>query len=94
MGKRECSDCRENEKTFRSNINYKCQNDYCENYIKPTPTEKKIEPPVLSRYEPYNIVVSKYSDFKHKIIIELVEQLFEKDKEIAILKQEINLLRK
>ena len=32
---RECSDCRENEKTFRNNMNYKCQNEYCENYIKP-----------------------------------------------------------
>jgi uncharacterized coiled-coil protein SlyX len=35
MNKRECSDCRENEKTFRNNFNYKCENDYCENYIKP-----------------------------------------------------------
>ena len=32
---RECSDCRENEKTFRNNMNYKCQNEYFENYIKP-----------------------------------------------------------
>ncbi len=35
MNKRECSDCRENEKTFRNNFNYKCENEYCENYIKP-----------------------------------------------------------
>ena len=40
MNKRECSDCRENEKTFRNNFNYKCQNDYCENYIKPVCIKK------------------------------------------------------
>ena len=33
MNKRECSDCRENEKTFRNNMHYKCVNEHCENYI-------------------------------------------------------------
>ena len=40
MNKRECNDCRENEKTFRNNLNYKCQNDYCKNYIKPVSIKK------------------------------------------------------
>ena len=35
MSKRECCDCRENEKTFRNNFHYKCVNDNCENYITP-----------------------------------------------------------
>ena len=35
MNKRECSDCRENEKTFRNSMHYKCVNKDCENYIKP-----------------------------------------------------------
>ena len=36
MNKRECSDCRENDKPFRNNMNYKCTNENCENYIPPT----------------------------------------------------------
>jgi hypothetical protein len=43
MNRRECSDCRENEKTFRNNMQYKCVNDYCENYIAPLKETKKIE---------------------------------------------------
>ena len=43
MSKRECSDCRENEKSFRNNLHYKCQNDYCENYIKPVEQKKNLE---------------------------------------------------
>ena len=35
MSKRECCDCRENDKTFRNNFQYKCVNEHCENYIKP-----------------------------------------------------------
>ena len=33
--KRECCECRENEKTFRNNLHYKCVSKDCENYIKP-----------------------------------------------------------
>ena len=35
MSKRECSDCRDNEKTFINNMYYKCENENCINYIKP-----------------------------------------------------------
>ena len=71
---RECLDCRENDKMFNTNLNYKCENDYCENYIKPT-------------------VVKQVDDYKQKLIVELIEQLFKKDKEILKLKQEIWLLK-
>ena len=40
---RECSDCRENEKTFRNNFHYKCVNENCENYIAPIKIIEKIE---------------------------------------------------
>ena len=71
---RECSDCRDNEKMFNTIINYKCQNDYCENYIKPT-------------------VVKDVEDYKQKLIVDLVQQLFKKDKEILRLKQELWFLK-
>ena len=43
MSKRECCDCRENDKTFRNNFQYKCVNEHCENYITPIKETKKIE---------------------------------------------------
>jgi len=40
MNKRECNDCRENEKTFRNNFHYKCVNEHCENFVSPIKQEK------------------------------------------------------
>ncbi len=79
MNKRECSDCRENEKTFRNNFNYKCQNDYCENYIKPIELKKSLE----------------LVDFQRDLINQLIDRINEKDSENLRLKKEVNrLLRK
>ena len=74
---RECSDCRENDKMFCMNMNYKCQNDNCENYIK-----------IIS-----DKPIVKYDDFKNKLILELLEKLFEKEKEILKLKEELWFLK-
>ena len=79
MNKRECSDCRENEKTFRNNFNYKCQNDYCENYIKPIELKKNLE----------------LVDFQRDLINQLIDRINEKESENLRLKKEVNrLLRK
>lgn len=32
---RECSDCRENDRSFSFSLYYKCQNNHCENYSEP-----------------------------------------------------------
>ena len=79
MNKRECSDCRENEKTFRNNFNYKCQNDYCENYIKPIELKKNLE----------------LVDFQRDLINQLIDRINKKESENLRLKKEVNrLLRK
>ena len=76
MSKRECSDCRENEKSFRNNLHYKCQNDYCENYIKPVEQKKNLE----------------QVDFQRDLINQLIERINEKQSENLLLKREINRL--
>ena len=76
MNKRECSDCRENEKTFRNNFNYKCQNDYCENYIKPIELKKNLE----------------LVDFQRDLINQLIDRINEKESENLRLKKEVNRL--
>ena len=79
MNKRECSDCRENEKTFRNNYNYKFQNDYCENYVKPVEIKKNVE----------------LVDFQRDLINQLIDRINEKENENLRLKKEVNrLLRK
>lgn len=30
---RECCDCKENDRSYSFNLYYKCQNDWCDNYI-------------------------------------------------------------
>lgn len=32
---RECYECRENDKNFKTSIHYKCSNSNCENFIAP-----------------------------------------------------------
>ena len=74
---RECLECRENDKQFHTNMHYKCHNENCENYIVPTTvTKTMLKPP---------------DDYKNKLILELIQQLFEKENEIFMLKHELSL---
>ena len=67
MNHRECADCQENEKTFRNNFNYKCQNDYCENYIKPA--NKK----VWFKDEPMLNTLMNQSDKIYNLYVEIID---------------------
>ena len=78
MNKRECSDCRENEKTFRNNMSYKCQNEYCENYVEPMDLKKQLTT----------------LDFHKDLINQLNNKLYETQTENFKLKREINRLIK
>ena len=78
MNKRECSDCRENEKTFRNNLHYKCVNEHCENYISSIKETQKIE------IKPFHSV--EYISFLENEIAKLT-------KEIYLLRYENGLLK-
>ena len=67
MNHRECADCRENEKPFRNNFNYKCQNNYCENYIKPS--NKK----VWFKDEPMLNTLMNQSDKIYNLYVEIID---------------------
>ena len=67
MNHRECADCRENENTFRTNFNYKCQNDYCKNYIKPS--NKK----VWFKDEPMLNTLINQSDKIYNLYVEIID---------------------
>lgn len=41
---RECSDCKENDRSYNFSLHYKCQNDWCENYVAPLCMEIKVSP--------------------------------------------------
>ena len=79
MSKRECCDCRENDKTFRNNFQYKCVNEHCENYITPIKETKKIEDNKCRSLE--------YTTFLENEISKLT-------KEINMLRYENQLIRK